>query len=121
MQKQNISNEAGIYRILNTVTGKYYIGSANNFRKRYKKHINQLRNNKHHSIYLQRSFNKHGEDLFIFEVVETIPKDELIDNTYLIDVEQIWLDTYQPYRKENGYNICPTAGSCKGIKHTAEN
>lgn len=120
MDYKEITTETGIYRILNTVTKKYYIGSAMNFRRRCGKHLSGLNRNKHENSYLQAAWNKYGSEAFVFEIVEVIPKEELIDNKYLIDVEQIWLDTYMPYLRENGYNLCCSAQSWRGMKHSTE-
>ena len=74
-----------IYIIRNNVNGKFYIGSTNNYHKRKLKHFNQLRKNKHHSIYLQRAFNKYKETSFEFIIIETcynyqIREQELLDS-----------------------------------------
>ena len=53
---------SGIYKIQNKNTGKCYVGSAVNIDRRKKKHFLELRNGIHHSLKLQRSYNKHGID-----------------------------------------------------------
>ena len=50
-------NLSGIYKLI--VNDKFYIGSAKNIGIRLSKHILDLERNKHHSIYLQRSWNKY--------------------------------------------------------------
>lgn len=40
---------SGVYAITNTATGKRYIGSAVNIKKRWREHLHNLRKNKHHS------------------------------------------------------------------------
>lgn len=50
----------GVYKILNTKTGKFYIGSSKDINKRFKDHIRKLKNCVHHSAKLQNSCNKHG-------------------------------------------------------------
>lgn len=67
-----VINESGIYKIVNLVNGKMYIGSAVNFKRRKSQHMAKLRHNKHHNIYLQRAFNKYGEKSFIFEIIDTV-------------------------------------------------
>lgn len=59
-----------IYKIVNTKTGKYYVGSTINFRQRKYNHLRLLRLQKHHSVYLQRAFDKFGERSFVFIIVE---------------------------------------------------
>lgn len=60
-----------IYQIRNKNNNKIYIGSTKNFHKRKLRHINDLRNNKHHNIYLQRCWNKtKNESIYVFEIIE---------------------------------------------------
>lgn len=100
----------GIYQIRNLENGKLYIGSAKYILGRYRKHIRDLNRGNHHSIKLQRAWNKYGERCFIFEIIEEI-KEEI----YLIPREQFWLDYHRSYM-ESGYNMSPTAGSTLGKK-----
>lgn len=58
-----------VYQIRNIGNNYVYIGSTNNTKKRFKRHLNELRKNTHHSIYLQRAFNLYGEDKFLFEIL----------------------------------------------------
>src|ERR1700726_4028557 len=92
-----IPETSGIYRIVNTLNGKFYIGSAVNLRIRRKNHFVTLRNNAHKNPYLQRAFNKHGEQAFTFEVIE------LVLVPFLIEREQHWFEKLQPFG-QNGYN-----------------
>ncbi len=99
LRKKNV-----IYKILNTVNNKFYIGSAAHYDKRIGSHVANLRRNKHKNIYLQRAWNKHYEKMFTFEIIEEV------DSKYnLTDREQYYLDLYTPYKKEIGYNICDKA------------
>ena len=93
-----------IYAILNTITCNQYVGSTKNSYIRKRNHFNLLRKEKHHSIVLQRAFDKHGEDKFKFIVLE-----EVDDNTNLIEREQWWLDN-----ANCSYNISKTAIANKG-------
>lgn len=99
----------GIYAIRNTVNGKQYIGSAMNILHRWKLHKQQLQENRHHSVVLQRAWNKYGEAAFVFEKRLVCAKEMLI--TY----EQSFFDAFKPE-----YNACPTAGSQLGRKHSPE-
>jgi hypothetical protein len=67
---------AVIYRITNMANGKFYIGSAESFARREWQHKYALRRNEHKNPHLQASWNKHGEEMFVFEVVEEIPEGE---------------------------------------------
>lgn len=42
-----------IYKILNVITNKFYIGSASYYDKRIGTHVSKLRRNKHWNMYLQ--------------------------------------------------------------------
>lgn len=99
-----------IYCILNKVNEHEYIGSAVNFNNRKKTHINRLKKGNHHSIYLQRAWDKYGENNFVFFTLE-----EGINNSNLIEREQWWIDN-----KKCKYNICKTAGNSLGVKRRKE-
>lgn len=90
----------GIYKIENIINNNLYIGSCSNFNVRKGSHLCLLRQNKHHSIKLQRAFNKYGENSFVIILIEECKKENLLFR------EQYYIDTLLPK-----YNICPTAGS----------
>lgn len=81
----------GIYKIKNLENGKCYYGSSKDITKRWKTHLNQLKNGKHHNIHLQRSWDKYGESSFIFEVVEEC------NEKVLLELEQKYLDSNPEY------------------------
>jgi group I intron endonuclease len=105
---------SGIYRIRCLANGKVYIGSAVDFAERWRVHVYELDRGKHHSRYLQRAWNKHGPDGFVFEVIE------YADQPVLIEREQWHLDNAQACNPRHGYNTSPTAGSQLGFKHSEE-
>ena len=87
----------GIYKIINIINNKCYVGSSINIISRWNQHKKDLKSNKHHSIKLQRSYNKYGENNFKYEIIEECEKGLLlIREKYNIDL----LDCYN-----NGYNI----------------
>ena len=105
----------GIYIIKNLINNKIYIGSAVNIKKRFCEHIWALNKDSHCNIYLQRSWNKYGEENFIFKKYLICSKAKLIFN------EQLVIDAFTVrYGWENIYNISPTAGSSLGRKHSEE-
>lgn len=106
-------NRGGVYAIINIITNKFYIGSAVKLRNRKSEHLSDLRNGTHYSQYLQNSYNKYGEEAFIFRVLEYIE-----DKNFLIDIEDIWIKKY----KSLGvlYNIREKASSNLGLKHSDE-
>ena len=106
----------GIYQIKNLVNGKVYIGSAVNFKNRFKTHKCLLKLNSHHSKHLQNAWNKYGEDNFKFEICEVLEFDE-----DLLRVEQYYLDFFEPWDREVGYNTAKYADApMRGRTHTLE-
>ena len=103
---------SGIYAIRNTVNNKHYVGSAVYLTQRFCDHKKRLRARKHHSIKLQRAWNKHGEESFSFEVLQLVQ-----EKKELIATEQEWIDRLNAAGRRSGYNVSPTAGSCLGVKH----
>lgn len=105
---------SGVYYIFNKLNGKIYIGSSINIKRRFTDHEYFLKNNKHHSILLQRAWNNHWfpEEIFEFKILEFCKKDRLV----LLEREQFWLDLTQCFNPNLGYNISPTAGSPLGFK-----
>lgn len=106
----NLLDMPVIYKIVNMVNGFLYVGSAVSEGQRKRRHFTDLKNNCHHSRYLQRAFNKYGIASFTFSVIEIVE-----EKNNLIKREQHWLDTLKPQ-----YNISPTAGNSFGVKHTKE-
>ena len=67
----------GVYKIINLKTKDLYIGSSIQIEKRFLRHKKDLRNNKHHSIILQRAWNKYKEENFKFEIIEECLEENL--------------------------------------------
>lgn len=110
------ANVVGIYAIRNAIDGRIYVGSSTRFVSiRFKEHRKQLRANRHHSVFLQRSWNKYGEIAFTFEVIELV-----IDPKVLLEREQFWIDQHRSYDKRFGFNISPTAGNTAGRSFSPE-
>lgn len=80
----------GIYKIVNLINGKIYIGSSKNLRVRLWKHRSLLRHNKHYNSHLQNSWNKYGENNFDYAILETCDE----ENQY--KREQFYIDTLHP-------------------------
>lgn len=104
---------SGIYAITCVVTGKHYVGSALNIRRRCHRHRSELRSNKHHSKRLQAAWNKFGEGEFVFSVLEFVGA-----ATDLLKWEQFHIDRLKSAGRRKGYNISPTAGSCAGHRQS---
>ena len=77
-----------LYTITNKKTNKKYLGMTSNPHQRESRHFSDLRGNRHHCAYLQRSFNKHGEENFVFEIIfenMTEEKASRIEEMYLVN------------------------------------
>jgi group I intron endonuclease len=86
-----------IYKIINLVNDKFYVGSTTNKKVRFREHRKQLRGNRHHCKHLQAAWNKYGEEKFDFRVVEEVP-----DEKALHEVEDRWLK--ENFGKPHCYN-----------------
>ena len=110
-----MSKNSGIYKITNLINKKYYIGSSLDIKRRWKEHRCNLIKNKHNNIHLQKSWNKYGENSFLFEIIELV--NDLKDLTIR---EQYYLDKANVLNSKILYNICTIAYSTFGVRHTEE-
>lgn len=92
----------GIYKIINVVNNKFYIGSAVDFAVRKRKHWWQLRRGTHGNKHLQAAWLKYGEQSFIFVIVE-----ELTPEADVLAAENVWLKEH--VGKDYCYNLAPDA------------
>lgn len=83
-----------IYKIINQVNDKFYVGSTINTRERFRTHRKRLRKNHHHAKHLQAAWNMYGEDKFVFKVVEVVPEGQSLQ-----EAEDRWLAEHvgKPY------------------------
>lgn len=88
----------GIYKIINVVNNKFYVGSAVDLKRRKTRHFSELRTGKHNNRHLQAAWVKYGEAAFVFVVVE-----ELADDADLLAAENVWLKEH--VGKDYCYNI----------------
>jgi group I intron endonuclease len=61
--------KCGIYRIINKINKKCYIGASKNIENRFYRHKRDLLLNNHHSGILQLDYNNYGENNFVFEIL----------------------------------------------------
>ena len=68
---------SGIYKITNTVTGDFYIGSSKNVKHRWANHKSPSRwkQYKNNSMYLD--MQEYGVEKFVFEVLEVVEEGKL--------------------------------------------
>ena len=97
----------GIYCIQNLCNGKVYIGQSINIQHRWSEHVKALENNSHINKYLQKSWNKYGQDNFEFFILEECARD------ILTEWEQYWIDYYGGINSQNTYNCRDAGGNGK--------
>lgn len=113
MTAEAILASSGIYVIRNKINGKRYVGSAAEFSRRFRRHKGCLARKEHHSLKLQRAWDKYGADAFEFVVLEVVDKAQLLER------EQYWIDALSAYGP-NGYNMIPKAANHLGAKRGPE-
>lgn len=86
----------GIYKIENVINGHCYIGQSNNIIRRLNEHKWALRNNRHENDYLQKAWNKYGEQNFSIEIIEECTLEKLSER------EILYIEKYDSFI--NGYN-----------------
>jgi len=91
-----------IYKIINVVNNKFYVGSAVNYEKRKARHLWRLRRGDHANKHLQAAWNLYGEKAFLFAVVQ-----EVAETADLLAAENVWL--FEHVGKEYCYNIATDA------------
>jgi len=92
----------GIYKIINVVNNKFYVGSAVDLKRRRIRHFSELRTGKHNNKHLQAAWNKYGESAFIFVVLE-----EVDDSVNILELEDVWLKNH--VGEDYCYNMGKTA------------
>lgn len=106
---------AGIYGIRCLANNRRYVGSSQNLRIRIEDHKRSLRRGDHKNDRLQRSWNKHGEESFLFIVLELVP-----DFENLVDREQWWVNLFDSMNRETGFNIKFPGDTCAGCTQSEE-
>lgn len=96
-----------IYVIKNKCSGRVYVGSTLDDRRRQSTHFRHLRKRMHKNRILQRDYNRFGESVFTFNVITTAQNKETAHK-----FEQIFIDGF-----ESVYNILPIAGKASGRVH----
>ena len=92
----------GIYKITNTVTGDFYIGSSKNVKRRWASHKWPSIWDKYPNKQLYQDMQRYGVDKFEFEVLEVVEPEKLKE------AEQKFIETLKPAynnRNANGLNI----------------
>lgn len=102
-----------MYQIRNLETGDRYVGQSMAIETRLREHKSQLGKGTHQCSRLQRAFKKYGADVFLFEILKSLPVDELDA------AEQALLD--DGFSAGNIYNTARYADApARGTKHSDE-
>jgi group I intron endonuclease len=108
-----LQSSPGIYKITSTTSGKMYIGCASNIRTRINGHLYDLRRDNHNNSYLQRAWNKYGEENFVFEIIEKC------DISDLHSKEHYGVNKLNCLDRSIGYNLKSTDPNGKSV-HSEE-
>lgn len=101
-------DQSGVYRWVNNLNGKTYVGSGVNLAKRLGSYYNEKELSRNPRPILD-ALLKYGYNNFTLEILEYCPK------TILLEREQFYLDLLVPE-----YNILKHAYSLLGFKHSQE-
>ena len=92
----------GVYKITNTITGDFYIGSSKDVKKRWAAHKWPSRWKRLPNNQLYRDMQKYGLDKFDFQILEEVEADSLKEKEQ--QFIEILKPTYNNYRA-NGLDI----------------
>ena len=88
----------GVYKITNTVTGDFYIGSSKNVKHRLACHKCPSKWNEYPNNPMYLDMQKYGVDKFVFEILEEV---EIV---HLKEKEQQFIETLKPTYNSNNAN-----------------
>jgi group I intron endonuclease len=84
-----MSKIIGVYKILNNINGKFYIGYSKDIIHRFDIHQSKLKTNTHWNILLQRSYNKYKLENFQFIILHTFNNIKEAQNKELEYLEDV--------------------------------
>lgn len=86
----------GIYKIINNLNGKCYVGQSIHIEERWQEHISLSKDGTYcYEKPLYRAFRKYGIENFTFEILEECPKEELGEKEkYYIILNNAYLEGY---------------------------
>lgn len=102
----------GVYEICNLINHKRYIGQSKDIRTRSQHHINSLKLGNHYNVYLQREYNKYGDNAFVGRVLS------ICSETEIDRMECYWIKKYKTADVNYGYNL--DSGGNLNKKHSRE-
>ena len=96
MEQNKIS---GVYKIINNITGDFYIGSSKDIKRRWASHKLISVWKRHPNVELYKAMDEFGLDNFKFEVLE--------ETSSLKEHEQYWIERLKPSynsKRAKGWN-----------------
>ena len=89
---------SGVYKITNTVTGDFYVGSSNDVKHRLAVHKCPSVWKQYPNKQLYQDMRKYGVDKFDFQILEEVKSDKLKEK------EQQFIETLKPTYNSNNAN-----------------
>lgn len=86
----------GIYSITCLSTGEKYIGQSTSIKRRWATHKRELKRGIHYNKHLQRTYDKYGEENFIYEILEQCSREKLNER------EKFYIQLFDSYN--HGFN-----------------
>ena len=87
---------SAVYKIINTITGDFYVGSSNDVKRRWREHKCQSAWNKQPNNSMYYDMQKYGVEKFSFQILAEVEQDKLKE------MEQQFIETLKP--TYNNYN-----------------
>lgn len=91
--------QMGVFRIHNTTENKTFLGVSRDVPAALNRHRAQLNMNAHPQKELQDDWNRLGNGVFVFELLDTLSHDKRPDfdpTRDLRELEQLWLEKIAP-------------------------
>lgn len=104
--------ESGIYGIYCQSNKKWYVGQAQNIRRRNQEERRALTAGRCHNRHLQNAWDKYGADAFTWVVLMQCPVEELDKS------EAFWVKRLGSFK--HGFNMTEGGGGTRGYKLTEE-
>lgn len=103
----------GIYRIVNKLNGKCYIGQSIDIERRFRDHKSRSFTTKYETP-IYKAFQKYGIDNFSFEIIEECSTENLDDR------EIFYIAKYRSAEKKYGYNFTFGGKGYHGTNYTEQ-
>ena len=100
--RYNMNKISAVYKITNTITGDFYIGSSKDVKKRWSYHKKPSTWKRYSNNQLYKDMQEYGKDKFAFEVIAEVEADSLKE------AEQQFIELLKPTyndRNANGWDI----------------